>query len=181
MMEAGQDFVTINETVGEDGKPDLSFRMDREKLEEVGVPAIKNFLTKLQVWQILFRFNYEVVRFQFPHGVNIKYVKTYLEILKWPLVSVVKMIKLKTLGFCRFVYVNRRLRVIKEIKIQDIPYPYQGGVLFHLDSKICYNVLGVQEVPPNFSRCVPHSTNEIGFPNWLVPDLQNQCWVLHRA
>ncbi len=48
-MEAGQDFVTINETVGEDGKPDLSFRMDREKLEDVGLPAIKNFLTKLQV------------------------------------------------------------------------------------------------------------------------------------
>jgi hypothetical protein len=52
MMEAGEDFVTIKETVGEDGKPNLSLRMDRKKLLTVGHPAIKKFLQKLQVGTI---------------------------------------------------------------------------------------------------------------------------------
>ena len=49
MLEAGEDFVTIKETVGEDGEPNLSLTMDRKKLLTVGHPAIKKFLEKLQV------------------------------------------------------------------------------------------------------------------------------------
>jgi hypothetical protein len=49
LLEAGEDFITINETVGADGKPDIHFKMDRNKLLTVGLPAIGKFLTKLQV------------------------------------------------------------------------------------------------------------------------------------
>ena len=51
MLEAGQDFVTIKETVGEDGQPDLLLSMDRSKLMTVGHPAIADFLTKLQIFK----------------------------------------------------------------------------------------------------------------------------------
>jgi len=44
-LEAGEDFITINETVGADGKPDLYFKMDRTKLLTVGHPAVGKFLT----------------------------------------------------------------------------------------------------------------------------------------
>jgi len=49
MMEAGDDFVTVTETVGDDGQPNLSLKMDRTKLLSVGHSAIKKFLQKLQV------------------------------------------------------------------------------------------------------------------------------------
>ena len=49
MLEAGDDFVSIKETVGEDGEPNLRLQMDRKKLLTVGHPAIKKFLEKLQV------------------------------------------------------------------------------------------------------------------------------------
>ena len=49
MLEAGQDFLTIKEVTGEDGKPDLLITMDRSKIMSVGQPAISQFLTKLQV------------------------------------------------------------------------------------------------------------------------------------
>ena len=53
MLEAGQDFLSIKEVTGEDGKPDLLITMDRSKIMTVGQPAISQFLTKLQV-MILF-------------------------------------------------------------------------------------------------------------------------------
>ena len=51
MLEAGQDFVTIKEVTGEDGKPDLLIVMDRSKIMTVGQPAISQFLLKLQVYK----------------------------------------------------------------------------------------------------------------------------------
>ena len=51
MLEAGGDFLTIKEVVGEDGKPDLLITMDREKVMTVGKPAIAAFLLKLQVYK----------------------------------------------------------------------------------------------------------------------------------
>jgi len=51
MLEAGQDFVTIKEVTGEDGKPDLLITMDRAKIMTVGQPAISQFLLKLQVYK----------------------------------------------------------------------------------------------------------------------------------
>jgi len=51
MLEAGGDFLTIKEVVGEDGKPDLLITMDREKIMTVGKPAIAAFLLKLQVYK----------------------------------------------------------------------------------------------------------------------------------
>lgn len=48
-MAAGQGFVTIEEVTGEDGKPDLKFRLDRTKIDSVGKPAIGEFLKQLQV------------------------------------------------------------------------------------------------------------------------------------
>ena len=50
-MEAGQDFLTIKEVTGEDGKPDLLISMDRSKIMSVGQPAIAQFLLKLQVYK----------------------------------------------------------------------------------------------------------------------------------
>jgi len=51
MLEAGEDFLTVKEVVGEDGKPDLLITMNREKILTVGKPAIASFLQKLQVYK----------------------------------------------------------------------------------------------------------------------------------
>jgi dipeptidyl-peptidase III len=48
-LAAGQDFVSITETIGDDGEPDLKFKLDGKKIESVGKPAIGEFLRKLQV------------------------------------------------------------------------------------------------------------------------------------
>ena len=51
MLEAGDDFLTVKEVTGEDGKPDLLISMDREKINTVGQEAIAKFLLKLQVYK----------------------------------------------------------------------------------------------------------------------------------
>ena len=51
MLEAGQDFLTIKECTGEDGKPDMLITMDRSKIATVGQPAIASFLQKLQIYK----------------------------------------------------------------------------------------------------------------------------------
>jgi len=51
MLEAGEDFVTIKECVGVDGKPDILITMDRSMIMTVGQPAIASFLQKLQVYK----------------------------------------------------------------------------------------------------------------------------------
>ena len=51
MIEAGEGFLDVKETVGEDGKPDLLISMDRNKVESVGKPAVGDFLRKLQVYK----------------------------------------------------------------------------------------------------------------------------------
>lgn len=51
LIEAGEDFVKIEQVVGSDGKPDLLLSMDRNKLETVGRPAIAKFLQTLQVYK----------------------------------------------------------------------------------------------------------------------------------
>lgn len=50
-MAAGQGFVTIEECQGDDGKPDLRFRLDRSKIDSVGKPAIGDFLKLLQIYK----------------------------------------------------------------------------------------------------------------------------------
>jgi len=51
MLEAGEDFLTIKDCLGEDGKPDMLITMDRAKIATVGQPAIAAFLQKLQVFK----------------------------------------------------------------------------------------------------------------------------------
>lgn len=51
LVEAGGDLVRIQETVGEDGKPDLIITVDRKKIACVGRPAIERFLLQLQVFK----------------------------------------------------------------------------------------------------------------------------------
>uniref|UniRef100_A0AC34GNB5 Uncharacterized protein n=1 Tax=Panagrolaimus sp. ES5 TaxID=591445 RepID=A0AC34GNB5_9BILA len=51
VMEAVQGFVSVEECVDEDGKPDLKFRLDRSKIDSVGKPAVGEFLKKLQVYK----------------------------------------------------------------------------------------------------------------------------------
>merc|ERR1712029_1039471 len=53
LQEAGENFVSVKEVTGEDGKPDLLLTMDKTKLESVGKPAIGQFLKKLQVFKSL--------------------------------------------------------------------------------------------------------------------------------
>ncbi len=49
LLEAGEDFVKIEELTAEDGEPDILISLDESKIETVGVPAIGRFLCKLQV------------------------------------------------------------------------------------------------------------------------------------
>uniref|UniRef100_K7F547 Dipeptidyl peptidase 3 n=1 Tax=Pelodiscus sinensis TaxID=13735 RepID=K7F547_PELSI len=49
LLEAGGGLVTLQHTTGADGKPDALITLDRNKILPVGKPAIKRFLSKLQV------------------------------------------------------------------------------------------------------------------------------------
>lgn len=48
-LQAGNDFVKIQQLTGDDGKPDLRIKMDRNQIETTGKNAIGDFLRKLQV------------------------------------------------------------------------------------------------------------------------------------
>jgi len=47
-LQAGNEFVKIQQMTGEDGKPDLRIKMDRNQIETTGKTAIGEFLRKLQ-------------------------------------------------------------------------------------------------------------------------------------
>ncbi|CAP31663.2 Protein CBG12727 [Caenorhabditis briggsae] len=51
VLEAGKEFVKIEETKGEDGKADLHFKLDRNLIDSVGRPAVVEFLRKLQAYK----------------------------------------------------------------------------------------------------------------------------------
>ncbi|XP_053575996.1 dipeptidyl peptidase 3 [Bombina bombina] len=51
LLEAGEDFVTLTQKVGADGRPDAQVTLDREKIMTVGHPAIQRFLQRLQVYK----------------------------------------------------------------------------------------------------------------------------------
>ena len=48
-LQAGNGFVKIQQLTGEDGKPDLRIKMDRNQIETTGKNAIGDFLRRLQV------------------------------------------------------------------------------------------------------------------------------------
>ncbi|CAD5214016.1 unnamed protein product [Bursaphelenchus xylophilus] len=51
VLEAGQGFVSIEETTDAKGVPDLLFKLDRTKIQKVGRPAVGEFLKKLQYYK----------------------------------------------------------------------------------------------------------------------------------
>ena len=48
-LQAGNDFVKIQQVTGEDGRPDLRLAMDRNQIVTTGKNCIGEFLRKLQV------------------------------------------------------------------------------------------------------------------------------------
>lgn len=53
LLEAGEDLVSVEKIIGEDGEPDLIVKLNRSKINSVGKKAIGDFLRKLQVWSFL--------------------------------------------------------------------------------------------------------------------------------
>ncbi|XP_018408387.1 PREDICTED: dipeptidyl peptidase 3 [Nanorana parkeri] len=51
LLEAGDNFVTLTQKVGADGRPDVQVTLDRSKIMSVGRPAIQHFLQRLQVYK----------------------------------------------------------------------------------------------------------------------------------
>ncbi|XP_057315125.1 dipeptidyl peptidase 3-like isoform X2 [Hydractinia symbiolongicarpus] len=51
LMEAGNEFVTIQRTTGEDGKPDLRIVLIEDQIKTTGKNAIAEFLKKLQLYK----------------------------------------------------------------------------------------------------------------------------------
>ncbi|XP_038072847.1 dipeptidyl peptidase 3-like [Patiria miniata] len=51
LLEAGKGLVTIERDTGEDGRPDATVLLDRQKIETGGKEAIEKFLRKLQVFK----------------------------------------------------------------------------------------------------------------------------------
>ena len=58
LLEAGENLVTINKIVDEDGKETLKIQLDEAKIATVGKDAIGKFLQRLQVcfcWDIFLK------------------------------------------------------------------------------------------------------------------------------
>ncbi|KAM4617532.1 dipeptidyl peptidase 3 isoform 1-T2 [Discoglossus pictus] len=51
LLEAGENFVTVTQNEGADGRPDVQVALDREKILSVGRQAIERFLRRLQVYK----------------------------------------------------------------------------------------------------------------------------------
>ncbi|XP_075044760.1 dipeptidyl peptidase 3 isoform X2 [Mixophyes fleayi] len=51
LLEAEENFVTVTQKVGTDGRPDAQVTLDRNKIMSVGRPAIQRFLQRLQVYK----------------------------------------------------------------------------------------------------------------------------------
>ncbi|XP_075693480.1 dipeptidyl peptidase 3 isoform X2 [Rhinoderma darwinii] len=51
LLEAGENFVTVTQKAGADGRPDAQVSLDRDKIMSVGRPAIQRFLLRLQVYK----------------------------------------------------------------------------------------------------------------------------------
>ncbi|KAF8385486.1 hypothetical protein PRIPAC_74628 [Pristionchus pacificus] len=51
VQEAGQGCLTIEETTDSSGAPDLSVRLDAAKIDSVGMPAVREFVKKLQAYK----------------------------------------------------------------------------------------------------------------------------------
>ncbi|XP_056383503.1 dipeptidyl peptidase 3 [Hyla sarda] len=51
LLEAGENFVTVSQKAGADGRPDAQVSLDRNKIMSVGLPAIQRFLQRLQVYK----------------------------------------------------------------------------------------------------------------------------------
>lgn len=108
LLEAGENFVSVVEVTGEDGKPDLLLTMDKTKVESVGKPAIGQFLKKLQVYKSL-------GDFQTANEMFSKYSKISEQWLSWRdiVVSRKQPRKMK-------VQANT---IIKEEKLSLVDYP----------------------------------------------------------
>nr|XP_033810385.1 dipeptidyl peptidase 3 [Geotrypetes seraphini]XP_033810386.1 dipeptidyl peptidase 3 [Geotrypetes seraphini] len=51
LLEAGEGLVSVQHTVGKDGKPDALITLDRSKIFSIGKPAMERFLQRLQVFK----------------------------------------------------------------------------------------------------------------------------------
>ncbi|CAI4224265.1 unnamed protein product [Auanema sp. JU1783] len=120
-LEAGQGFVTIEECTGEDGLPDLKFKLDKTKIDSVGKPAVSAFLAKLQAYKSSGDFENGSKMFE-------SYGTVTEEALRWRSVCVARRKPRRI-----FVQPNTMINDQGDVELVNYPTTFEGVVQSFVD------------------------------------------------